>query len=225
LRGAVAVFVPDLPYSLAFTYIKMPDGRLDYPAWNTWAEMYGKEDKDGEIRTFPDAGPFQILISSTDGEELRLTEEEKQMYFELGSLVPRASPLRYWKSIDEIELLTIMPPYDKLDEEKTSALQRVKDYAQEFAGNLFEPGEELTITVSNFDVGDSGTMVLLEQKHAGGAIIGVRLNTNPKHEPVMFGGVLSHDITIPRYGLPDDSPEFIKRNALASFPYTVVSNR
>ena len=220
-RGAVAVFIPKLRH-IAVSYIRMPDGRLDYPAINSWPEMFGKDDVEGDIKHFPDAGPFQILISSTDGDELGLTERQKEAYYELEFITPRRvkRPIRYWKAREEITLLSENPPYEPISEDKAILLKRITDCVEENASPLFDDGMRLTITVPNFDIGDTGVAVLIEPTIGESCVLNIRLTSNPKRQPVMYTGV---SICAARYGIEDDRPQWIKRNALRKYKLTVMN--
>jgi len=219
LKGAVIILMPKLDNE-AIIYVKMPDGRLDYPGFGGWVGMREDKDFDEFIRTPPSStnwSLFRSLIQTSEGKELNLTQEQREMYLNLFN-----SSTRCWMTEGKIILPGPgLPKYDPINEGKKHLLERITGKAIEEAEKTFDKDDWVTITIPNFNVGDPFVLVLIEQKKGGGIIVRFQLNTNPKDEPIIFAGVDNWDTSVNRYGIKDDTPEKIKRVSLKTLEYTV----
>lgn len=83
----------------------------------------------------------------------------------------------------------------------------------------------MSITVPDFNVGESFVWVLIQNKNGGGVIVSIDLTTDPKEHPVFFSGVVTYDIRSNRYGLGEEArtTKMIKKHALRSVGYTCAS--
>lgn len=218
---AVIVWINQLR-DLSVGYIKFPDGRLDYPAsvdyWTSGPEDIEDLIKAGKMRP-GNWNRFIMMLDMLDYEyELRSAREQKDNY-----RTQFTSP----KSHQVMDANIILPPlapltYDPMTETKQLLLQRILKESAHQADMMFEKQETVSITVPDFNVGESFVWVLIENKEGGGAIVSIDLTTDPKEHPVFFSGVVTYDIKANKYGLGEEArtTKMIKEHTLKTISYT-----
>jgi len=215
---AVIVWVDELRNE-SVGYVKMPDGRLDYPAsvdWTSGAEDIEDLIKAGKMRP----GNWDRFVMMLDYEpELRLAREQKDKYS-----TQFISRKEHWVTDAEITLPPLGPPrYDPMNETKGLLLDRILKASAHQADLMFEKQESVSITVPDFNVGESFVWVLIRTKNGGGVIVSIDLTTDPKEHPVLFSGVVTYDISANRYGLGEEarSARMIRQRALKIVRHTI----
>lgn len=238
---AVIILVDELKIA-SVSYIKMPDGRLDYPGsvdFTSGSDNVEDLIRAGKLRP----GNWDRFVMMLDYyPELKLAREQKEGYdnqfpsplkrslaqHEIGQenkkqsiLVPSPNP--HWITNAEITLPELgSPSYKPMTDTKEFLLARVLREAQRQADVMFEKQERATVTVPDFNVGDAKIWVLIEHEKGGGVIVSIDLTTNPKEHPVFFSGVVTYDIRANRYGLGFEAQtaKKIKDNQLKTVGYT-----
>ncbi len=229
---------------VSVAYVKMPDGSLDYPASVTSAA--------GDVDDLLKAGSLRpsnwdaFLMMLDYYPELRLVRQEKDGYeTQFPSPLKRAlarheagqqkneydtqltSPNPHWVTDAEITLPELGPPsYEPMSETKELLLARILKESQHQADTMFEKHQNAIITVPDFNIGEPGIQVLIQDEKGGGVIVAIQLTTKPREHPVFFGGVVTYDITANRYGLGEEAQaaRMIREHALKKIAYT-PSNR
>lgn len=143
---AVIMWVSELR-SVSVGYVKMPDGRLDYPA--SVDSTSGAEDiedliKSGKMRP----GNWDRFVMMLDYEpELRLAREQKDKYRTqfCSVLDPHCTSSKaHWVTDGEITLPPLGPPnYDPINETKELLLQRILKESAHQADMMFERDRKL----------------------------------------------------------------------------------
>jgi len=219
LKGAVIVFIPWLRHT-AITYVKLPGGQLDYSGFSGWPEMSQKDIVDGPIKTLPASSgwsTFLSLIKSSEGTDLNLTKEQKEIYLDL-----EKSAMQYSQLDAQIRLLpSASPAYAPDDDDKQILLERIIEEALEYSEKLFEGGKMVNITVPNFNVGDSRIWVLIEDGDKNGVIVNIQMTTNPRRNPVAFSGIVLYDIKVERYGVETGTVRKIRQQAVKVVRHTI----
>lgn len=217
---AVIVWVGELR-KVSVGYVKMPDGHLDYPAsvdyWTSGPDDIEDLVKSGKMRP----GNWDRFVMMLDYErELSSAREQEDKY-----RTQFTSRKAHLVTNAEITLPPLGPPrYDPMNETKELLLERILKESAHQADMMFEKQESVSITVPDFNVGESFVWVLIQNKE-GGAIVSIDLTTDPKEHPVFFGGVVTYDIRANRYGLGREAltTKMIRQHALKIIRYTVKS--
>lgn len=206
LEGAVVILIPLL--HTAVTYVEMPGGRLDFPSITAWGDILEIRDDDTGIRnTLKASLGWSIFLRCLErGQIVGLTAQQTATYVGLLS-----KQMTYSEINSTIVLLRLVPPvYDPMNDTKRLLLERIQETAIEQAETMFEMGDDVIISVPDFNVGDPLISILMESKQNSAMLVDLQLNTNPKDEPVSFVVAKMFETGVGSNGPNDHTPERIR---------------
>jgi len=196
LSDHVVVFIPAL--HRAFVYERVPDGALTHPGEVSWTGMDQAQDLSQLLREPP---------------------------------MGRARPLgnfkgaiKYWRGNSPLMLLSSLPPaYETMNPSKDGLLDRIANEARTAARKFYDKGEEISITIPNFDLGEPQIWVMMKGQKDSGMVISIQLSVNPSGEPA-FMNVVDYDISVARNGIKTDCADKIRENSLKTIRYVIGSD-
>jgi len=132
---------------------------------------------------------------------------------------PNSDP-GYCKSEGQATVLPLgQTGYQPMSPQKQALLDQITDEAERTANRFFKPGEQVTLTISNFDIGEPEIWVLVTAPNQPGLVMSLRLNTESQDKPPVFNNVVDWNIGVPRNGIKTNDAEKIRAVAIRKVKY------